>query len=361
MWANSLLLLCICIFCITYGNASSRKRSKGSGPPAPSAPKFVPRGDSASDRLNHLQSLARDNGGNVIALDNESYEYFVIDKPRDYSLLVFLTAADPAYKCAVCPDVENDVNIVYKSYLNALQRDNQVQDTFFVKLDFAIGADTFIEYELNTVPVLFYINKKDSIGEGKSLYNIPKKERFAFPESTNADSIAEWVKFKTGVDVIIEKSAIVAYIMTIICFVGIAKLVPRIINSLDTFWLPIARSKTLWAVISIAMYLCGISGLIYDILRDAPWYHVPRDRRQGSIIFFYPQAQQQFILEGFIIGFLNLGAAASLIWTVVKAPTLETAERRTLGVVGGMTSFAVFFWQVRSLYIMKNQWYGTDM
>lgn len=320
---------------------------------------FQPKGDSASDRLSHLQSLAAQAGGKIIELDNASYEYFVIDKPRDYSLIVFFTANDPRYKCVVCPDVDKDLNVVYENYLKSVAREGgSDMETFFVKLDFDRGSDTFIRYEMNSVPVLFHVNHKSGAGDGKSPYSIPVKDRYPFPETTDVHAIAEWVKYKTGVNVKIEKSPLMAYVMTIVCFGGIALLVPRIINSLDTFWLPMAQNKNFWTFISGTIYCCSISGLIYDILRTPPWYYTDR---KGGLVLFYPQAQQQFVVEGFIIGLLNIGAAGSLIWTVAKAPKLSTPERRSIGVICGYACFAILFWQVRSLYVMKNPWYGSYM
>ena len=322
--------------------------------------KFKRSGDGAGDRLAHLQSLASQSSSNLIELDNDSYEYYVVEKPRDYSLVVLLNALNPKYKCAVCKDVEKDVATVAQSYQNARKRQGDIDDkTFFVKLDFEKGGSTFIAYDMNTVPVLFHINARDGVGEGKSPYTISAKERFPFPETTNAEAIAEWVTYKSGVDVKIEKSAFMAYVMTILCFGGIAALVPRIINSLDTYWLPLAQSKKLWGFVSIVVYTCAISGLIFDIIRNPPWYQ--KNPRGGGNMYIYPQASNQFVVEGFIIGFLNIGCAASLLWTVLKAPKLDTAEKRSIGVISGVMAFAAFFWQIRSIYVLKNRWYGSDM
>lgn len=85
-------------------------------------------------------------------------------------------------------------------------------------------------------------------------------------------------------------------------------------------------------------------------------YHA--DPRTGQINFFYPQSGSQFVVEGFVIGFLNLGCAASLAVVLMFAPYFKSEQNRTMGLVGGIVGFLVCFRLIRSLYIMKNQWYG---
>jgi len=315
--------------------------------------------DGAIERLENLKALASQSSNGLIELDDTNFEYFTIDKPRDYSLFVFLTANNPRYKCTVCPETNDQVAAVAQEYNNAMTRSNSEKDTFFIKVDFEKGLDVFTKYQLQTVPIFFYVSKREGMSNGKSVYDIPLREKYAFPESTSADTIAEWVTFKTGVTVTMPKSMFMVYLMTVLCFGGVAALVPSLINSLDTFWLPLVQSKTLWVCVCSLVYLCSVSGVMFDIIRDAPWYY--NDPRGGGTYFFYPDANQQFVLEGFIVGGLNVACAVSLLWTVAGAPRLKTAEQRGIGVVGGMLTFCALFWQVRHLYIKKNKWYGKDI
>lgn len=78
-------------------------------------------------------------------------------------------------------------------------------------------------------------------------------------------------------------------------------------------------------------------------------------------MFFYPQSGSQFVVEGFIIGFLNMACAGAVIFLGTLAPKIKTAEGRTTAVMAAMTVFVVCFWQIRNLYRMKNRWYGMSM
>jgi hypothetical protein len=76
-------------------------------------------------------------------------------------------------------------------------------------------------------------------------------------------------------------------------------------------------------------------------------------------MLFYPQANSQFVAEGFIIGFLNLMCGGSLIFIAVAAPKFKSENNRSAAIIGGMTVFTICFMAIRGLYKMKNQWYGS--
>jgi hypothetical protein len=78
------------------------------------------------------------------------------------------------------------------------------------------------------------------------------------------------------------------------------------------------------------------------------------------MILFYPQSGNQFVVEGFIIGFLNLMCAASLIFIAVAAPKFKSEDNRSAAVIGGMVVFTLCFMQIRGFYKMKNRWYGSS-
>ena len=78
----------------------------------------------------------------------------------------------------------------------------------------------------------------------------------------------------------------------------------------------------------------------------------------GQIMFFYPQSGNQFVVEGFVIGFLNLACAAALVAVAVFFPKFKDTQTRNVAMLAGIFIFILCFRSVRSLYIMKNNWYG---
>jgi hypothetical protein len=76
-------------------------------------------------------------------------------------------------------------------------------------------------------------------------------------------------------------------------------------------------------------------------------------------MYFYPQANSQFVVEGFIIGFLNLMCGGSLIFIAVAAPKFKNESNRSAAIIGGMLAFTICFAAIRGFYKMKNGWYGS--
>jgi multisubunit Na+/H+ antiporter MnhB subunit len=81
------------------------------------------------------------------------------------------------------------------------------------------------------------------------------------------------------------------------------------------------------------------------------------------MMFVYPQSGNQFVVEGFIIGFLNLGCALSVTLLIIitaycKKNLKKNKESRLIGMISGFVGFIFCFRMIRSLYILKNNWYG---
>jgi hypothetical protein len=80
--------------------------------------------------------------------------------------------------------------------------------------------------------------------------------------------------------------------------------------------------------------------------------------QNGQRTYFYPQSGNQFVVEGFIIGALNMTCAAALIIASIYAPKL--AKNSTVPIIVCLVVFVACFLQIRSFYIMKNRWYGSS-
>jgi hypothetical protein len=318
--------------------------------------------------------LAASSRGNVITLDDSTYEYYAVNSPRPYSLVVFFTAAHPKFKCSICKSLDKNLQAVaqaYKSkYDNSEEKQNEV---FFLRADYESSQRVFGKYDITSVPLVFHIppdfggeddtsgldEDGDSVDNHKNSYHIMHREKFQVPATVDVDSIADFLRDRTGASVTIERSMIMAYFWLAVFFGAVLVAIPSVMSSLDSFWLPLMRNKSLWGVISGAIYTCAISGMIFDIIRSPPMYYA--NPQNGQIMFFYPQSGNQFVVEGFVIGFLNVCCALSLVFLGVVAPKFKSEEHRTMAVIGGIIFFIMCFWQIRNLYRMKNRWYGSAM
>lgn len=308
-------------------------------------------------KLKQITDLAISSKGNVINLDDESFNYYAIAKPRTYSLVVFLTASHPKFKCGVCKTIDKELTLVAQSYMKDVASRGEDPNVFFVRLDYESAQKTFMNYEVNSVPVMFFSGPPATANANElKPYSISTRDRYQIPADPTAESISSFLRDRTNISVEIKRSMIWMYITILAIFAAMAALVKPVIDSLP-FWLHIVRNKSWWAIVSSGVYTCAISGLIFDIIRSPQMYYA--NPQTGQIMFFYPQSGNQFVVEGFVIGFLNLSCAAALIFVAAIAPHFKDEQWRTISMAGGIFVFVVCFRFVRRLYIMKNPWYGS--
>jgi hypothetical protein len=331
--------------------------------------------------------LAAKARGNVITLDDSTYEYFAVNSPRPYSLVVFFTASHAKFKCTICKSLDSSLQSVASAYKkshgygSSSPTEGSQNEVFFLRLDYEASQRVFGKYDVTGVPLVFHIgpdfgssgedadmdasmdgddedeqDKSSSKGGSNNKYHITHREKFQAPGVIDADSLIDFLRDRTGYSVTVERSMFMSYVLLTSFFGFILFLIPYIMRSLDNFWLPFVRSKSLWAFVSASVYTCAISGLIFDIIRSPPMYYA--NPQNGQLMFFYPQSGNQFVVEGFVIGFLNLGCALSLVFLGIIAPKFKSEESRSVAVIGGLLSFIICFWQIRNLYKMKNRWYG---
>lgn len=216
-----------------------------------------------------MLSLAEKSKGNIITLDDSGFEQYAQAKARPYSLVVFLTASHPKFKCAVCKQIDQEMALVAKAYFSACKAKKEQPSVFFVRLDYESAQKTFNSYGVASVPVVFHIAQgAHSEGAGKTR-TIAARDKFQVPQHVEAEAIAGFLRDRTGVSVEIKRSMIGAYIALLVAFGVVAALVRPVINSLD-FWLGLIRQKGIWAVVSAGVYTCAISGMIFDIIRSPP-------------------------------------------------------------------------------------------
>lgn len=244
------VLVLVSLMALTFisASASTAKKSSSSG----------------IDRAQQITDLALKSRGNMVTLDDSTYQYYAATSPRPYSLIVFMTAAHPKFKCSICKQIDQEMSLVAQAYHKQSKDDQQV---FFVRLDYESAPKTFQSYGVQSVPMLFHIPPSVSADKAGKDYSVSARDKYQIPASPDAESIAGFLRDRTGVSVEIKRSMIMSYVLLAVVFAIMAALVKPVINSLPTI-LALVRNTGLWAVVSAGVYTCAISGLIFDIIRQ---------------------------------------------------------------------------------------------
>ena len=309
-----------------------------------------------ASKLAQITALAATSKGHVIPLDDATYAHFAVSRPRPYTLFIFLTAASKKYKCTICEVLDREFKLLAESYAANVKKNKGSENIFFIKLDYEQSSKIFQQYQIMSVPLIFHINPHHGERDGENEYDIAQRDRLSIPQNDfDAEMIGNFVRERCGTSIPIQRSMMWAYFVMLVVFGLVALAVKPVIDSLP-FWLSVIRMKGIWITLSVGVYVCAISGLIFDIIRSPPMYHASN---KGEIMFFYPQSDNQFVAEGFIIGFLNLLCSGALVFLLIAAPKFKSESNRSAAVLGGMILFCFAFSQIRGFYRMKNRWYGS--
>jgi len=216
--------------------------------------------------LQQIRDLASKAKGNVITLDDSTYAYYATAKPRPYTLMVFLTAAHPKFKCGVCKEIDAEFTTMAESYKSGA-RGADDKEIFFLRLDYENSQRVFQSYQVNSVPLLFHMGPQLGTEKPGSEYQISARDRYQVPTHPDAESLANFLNDRAGVSIKIERSKIVSYIILLVLFALLAAMVQPVIYSMPLI-LRFLQWKPLWMVVSLGVYTCAISGFIYDIIRN---------------------------------------------------------------------------------------------
>ncbi|CAM9243333.1 unnamed protein product [Laminaria digitata] len=240
----------------------------------------------------------------------------------------------------------------YKAARQNAAEDLKGVDIYFFVADFSRNQRSFQQLGLQSVPKIMHFPPSLAEGEG-GRYEVDPSQHMMMGGKSTAEEMARFVKDRTGASIsIVRAEPPVAIILCVLLVLAVLAIKPLLAN-LGAL-LRTVQNKYLWLTISLMVYTFGISGGVYDIIRNPAMFTFKQD---GSILWFHPQANVQFVGEGFITGFMTLLCGVSGIILVHVAPKMKSHGSRhlTAGMSGAF--FVFLFINVLKLYKSKNPWY----
>ena len=143
---------------------------------------------------------------------------------------------------------------------------NNTAKIFFLRLDYESSSKVFESYDVNSVPILLYMDPHFGHHKVHNEFRIDPRNKFQVEANPTAEALSSFIRERSGINITIRRSMLTLYLSLGIAFVVIGASIQPIINSLPQM-LKIIQSKALWMFITLAVYTCAISGLIFDIIR----------------------------------------------------------------------------------------------
>ncbi|XP_073252496.1 dolichyl-diphosphooligosaccharide--protein glycosyltransferase subunit TUSC3-like isoform X2 [Porites lutea] len=229
----------------------------------------------------------------VIRLNGDKYRTYLRASPRNYSVILMLTALAPHRQCTICREANNEYTILANSWRYSQQYSNKV---FFAVVDFDEGPDVFNALRLNSAPMFMHFPPKGKPKKADT-YDI---QRMGF----SAEQLAKWVAERTDVHFIV-------FAMT--------------------------------------------SGQMWNHIRGPPYAH--RNPQTGQVSYIHGSSQAQFVAETHIVIVLNALYVAGMILLNEKALEVKEIGKRRFVVMVGLGLVVLFFSLLLSVFRSKYHGY----
>lgn len=313
-----------------------------------------------ADRVSRLNELARKQ--TVIRLKDSTYRDLVKAQPRNYSVILMMTALSSRRQCAICRQAADEFEVVASSWRISAMYSTEPSRLYFALADYDDAADVFQQLQLNSAPSFMHFPPSTQKRKDQDNLNIQM-------QGFEAEEIAKWVQERTGAQIRVMRRPNyigVALLTALLCFCAAVVYLRR--SSFEFLF-----SRQLYAVLSIFLVLFFTSGQMWNHMRGPPL--MSRHPQSGQLVYIHGSTQGQFVIETYIvmavqlctvIGFILLIEAAKMPASAAastggggdqaSASTKASGSKRVMA-IGGLVLVAVFFSVLLSIFRAKLQGY----
>ncbi|KXS20769.1 hypothetical protein M427DRAFT_51731 [Gonapodya prolifera JEL478] len=244
-------------------------------------------GAPAGDKLDQLNKRLSSNPSSPITLSQKDYELFT-SKPRNYSLIVVLTAMQSQLNCHICRDFEPEL----KDVTAAWARQKAPNTLFFGVLDFKDAQATFQSLQVRTVPIVYYFPPTAS-ATGKvepETYDVPRKGK-------DAEDFANWVEATAHVKIGYKKPLNYAAIFSALLVVMLVIVLGKLFSD-NILW--VLQNKLVWMALGLVFVIMMTSATMWNSIRGAEYVGV----RNGQPEVIAPGFGNQYVVETQVVGLM---------------------------------------------------------
>ncbi|KAI8577833.1 hypothetical protein K450DRAFT_250248 [Umbelopsis ramanniana AG] len=289
-------------------------------------------------KLERILKMTR-SGKGTAKLDSQSFVKS-LESPRDYAMVVLLTALGDKFKCTPCKEFDPEFRLVASSY----HKKNEKTDLFFGHLDFEDGQSIFQQMNIMSAPtVLYYPPSTKGRPSEPRRYDASK---YGF----TAEPFADFLSKEIGHEVpVIRPFDYTKNGLKVFFLVGAL----AIIKLLYTHFAFVLNNRYTWSVISLITILTMISGHMWNHIRKPP-YIMPG--QNGQINYIANGFQQQLGMESQVVAVIYGILSFSVVSLAITVPRLEKTKQR-YAVWIWMGCILVVFSFLMNLFKIKNGGY----
>ncbi|KAG9251715.1 OST3/OST6 family protein [Emericellopsis atlantica] len=286
-----------------------------------------------------------------LKLSETSYKSLT-STPRDYSVVVLLTALENRFGCQLCRDFQPEYDLLGKGWVKG---DKKAESRLlFGTLDFVDGRDVFVSLGLQTAPVLLLFQPT----EGP--HAVASKDPIRYDFTTGpptAEQVHGWLSrhltdrphppVKRPINWQRWASAIT------IILGGIT-----LVATASPYILPVIQNRALWATGSMFFVLLFTSGYMFCQIRNVPYV---TGNGKGGVSYFAGSFQNQHGLETQVVGGLYGILAITFTVLVTKVPTISNPRYQQVAAVACGGTIFLLQSALLSIFRIKNGGYPFSL
>ncbi|KAJ3372025.1 oligosaccharyl transferase subunit ost3/OST6 [Allomyces arbusculus] len=305
----------------------------------------VPRVDAYTMGFKHkkMASVTKESG--VMILDANAFNV-ITEAPRNYSVVVVLTAMSPQIGCAACHQFEPE----FKAVSYSRSKTPGQHPLHFASIDFESGREVFQRLGLQSAPNVFLYPattgpfKLDDGGAPYLNYDLARR-------GVAAETLADWLSTAINEPLPVTRPldmTLVALGVAGVIVVGVTwRLLYRGIMAL------VSHRKT-WGILSMALILAFTSGIMWNQIRKPPRFAA---RQDGSIEYVAPAFQSQHGIETQMLAMMHGTCAVATLLLILAVPKIQSVMAQRGATITLITLVVLVYSGVVRTFLIKNPGY----
>lgn len=292
----------------------------------------------------------------------------IFGSSRPYHLFVLATTLDARYKCDVCQEFQSEYHLLSASYQHALTEPQDLHrgtydslPVYFTVADYQWNPAVFKKFGLTSAPHLVYMPPSSlSTDEETQTFLLPEEHIYSrFQSDQNLgkaeELLVQFIGPRSGLSFrlrqpLFQTIVLVGQLMIVVLALGYFSM-----RHGRRMYEKLGQNKYVWMSVSTLCYALSVSGMVFCVIRNPP---LAAQGRKGEAVYISSEPRSQYVLEGLLIGAMNVLMAASLLVVSQYTMYLPPSVLKTTLTTALVFTF-YFTWSIiRSLYTFKNAWYA---
>ncbi|KAI3642380.1 hypothetical protein MP228_011935 [Amoeboaphelidium protococcarum] len=307
-------------------------------------------GYKANKLVKDLNARIKSQGKYTLKVNSHAYDMFT-ESPRNYSLVLLITATDPQVKCQPCILFAPEFELAAKSwYLTHSRASAEPNPLYFGVVDYSYAKEVFQKNKIETVPSVQYLPPTE--GDNKQPDGVVQSYQI---KSFDAEDFANWVGRVSSHGFMIQKPVdYTIYIVVPVVIVALGAFIKVVGPQLSSAAAQILTNRHIYMSASILFIISMCSGTMWNSIRGAPY---AGRGQNGQMELFNGNFQAQYQVESQIITCLYAALAACMVMFSKRVPLIKDASQQRLAVYILLGVFFFLYSALMAIFRMKNGGY----